>query len=133
MPLNALPAQVALQVLIREVDDMSITARRCTYVAVARVVLVAGVLASSAGCAADDDWSAAPENPVTTLPVPPNIPPFPLPDAIPAVPLPDAVPTVEMPNDIPRVQAPADVPKVQLPGDIPRVPLPSAIPPIVFP
>lgn len=94
---------------------MWIAKRRSTYLAAARVALAVGVLTSGAGCAADEGRFAAPEDPMTTLPVPANIPPFPLPD------------------DIPRVQAPADVPKVQLPADIPEVPLPSAIPPIVFP
>ncbi|ULN50665.1 hypothetical protein MI170_15790 [Mycolicibacterium goodii] len=117
----------------REVRTMLVPQRRRLLVASTRIALVVGVLISSAGCAAAADQFAESEEPMTTLPVPANIPPFPLPDGIPVVPLPDAVPRVEMPNDIPRVQAPAEVPRAQLPADIPRVPLPSAIPPIVFP
>jgi hypothetical protein len=90
-------------------------------------------LAMTIGCGARWTQSAAPENPMPTLPIPSNIPPFPLPSDIPTVPLPSDVPSVKLPNDIPRVQLPSDIPPVELPADIPRIQLPSDIPPIPFP
>lgn len=54
-----------------------------------------------AGCGTDASRPVA-DDPVTTLPVPSNIPPFPMPSDIPTVPLPSAVPTVQLPSEIPR-------------------------------
>jgi hypothetical protein len=91
------------------------------------------ILTMTIGCAAQSNQLAAPENPLTTLPIPPGIPPFPLPSDIPPVLLPSDVPNVQLPNDIPDVRLPSNIPPVELPADIPPVPLPADIPAIQFP
>ncbi len=113
----------------RKMPPLKVTARQC--IAVFTTALAA--LTMTIGCAPQGTYPAAPENPVTTLPIPPNLPPAPLPSDIPPVPLPSDIPRVQLPNDIPRVQLPSDIPRVELPADIPPVPLPSDIPPIRFP
>jgi hypothetical protein len=105
--------------------------RRRKVIAVVASAVV--TLAMTAGCDTKSSRLAGPEDPETTLPVPPGIPPLPLPSDIPPVPLPSAVPTVQLPNDIPDVQLPSNVPRVELPADIPPVPLPADIPAIHFP
>ncbi len=113
----------------KKVSLPKVTAQKC--IAVFTTALAA--LTMTIGCAPQETQLAAPENPVTTLPIPPNLPPAALPSDIPPVPLPSDIPHVQLPNDIPRVQLPSDIPRVELPADIPPVPLPSDIPPIPFP
>jgi len=93
-------------------------------------VSMVAMLAVVVGCDAQSGQSAAYDDPVTTLPVPANMPPFPLPSDIPPVPLPSAVPNVQMPSAIPRVEIPSEVPHVELPAEIPQVPLPAPPPPL---
>ena len=104
----------------RTAPSPNLPAKQC--IAVLTAALVA--LTVTVGCAANPSQLAAPDNPVTTLPIPPGIPSVPLPSDIPPVPLPSDVPKVQMPSDIPRVQLPADIPPVQLPADIPAIHFP---------
>lgn len=110
---------------------MSVAAQRVPR-RVAVLVSMVVMLATVVGCDVESGRLAGPEDELTTLPVPANIPPVPLPSDIPPVPLPSAVPNVHMPSEIPRVELPAEVPPVGLPAEIPQVPLPSAIPPLPF-
>jgi hypothetical protein len=113
----------------RNTPSPNVPAKQC--IAVLAVALV--TLTTTVGCAARSSQQAAPDNPVTTLPIPPGIPPFPLPSDIPPVPLPSDVPNVQLPNDVPDVQLPSAIPRVELPADIPPVQLPADIPAIHFP
>lgn len=113
-------------------DQMSVGMRRARW----RVALLPPLMAAAmlvAGCSGTLGRPVASDDPVTTLPVPANMPPFPYPSDVPPVPLPSSVPNVELPSDIPRSQLPADVPQIELPAAIPQIQLPSAIPPIPFP
>ncbi len=101
---------------------MAVGVRRTRW-RVALLLMSAATLA--AGCCGAPGRPVASDDPVSTLPVPANMPPFPYPSDVPPVPLPSAVPTVQLPSDIPRVPLPADVPAA-----IPRIQLPSAVPPI---
>ena len=112
----------------RKVPPPNLPIRQCISMLAAALV----TLIMTTGCTARSSQPAAPQNPITTLPIPSNIPPIPLPSDIPPVPLPSDIPNVQLPNEIPRVQLPSDIPHVELPAEIPRVQLPSDIPPIPF-
>src|SRR6478672_3327271 len=104
----------------RKVPPPNLPIRQCISMLAAALV----ILIMTTGCTARSSQLAAPQNPITTLPIPSHIPP---------IPLPSDIPNVQLPNEIPRVQLPSDIPHVELPAEIPRVQLPSDIPPIPFP
>lgn len=84
------------------------SAGRCGVVITAALA----VATMTTACGAASSQLSAPQNSVTTLPVPPNLPPFPLPSDVPPVPLPSDVPNVELRGDVPRVQLPGDIPRL---------------------
>src|SRR6478752_3002199 len=92
----------------RKVPPPNLPIRQCISMLAAALV----ILIMTTGCTARSSQLAAPQNPITTLPIPSNIPPIPLPSDIPSVPLPSDIPHVQLPNEIPRVQLPSDIPPI---------------------
>src|SRR6478736_2933043 len=93
----------------RKVPPPNLPIRQCISMLAAALV----ILIMTTGCTARSSQLAAPQNPITTLPIPSNIPP---------IPLPSDIPSVQLPSDIPHVELPAEIPRVQLPSDIPPIP-----------